>query len=111
MRAFEVRSVTNGNHLQECSTVYAKGQRKGTVKFAIKVPAKAKSVLVAGDFNGWKPVEMKPRKDGTYVADVSVPANICQYKFVVDGQWIPDPDHAEFAVNPFGSVNSVASVK
>jgi 1,4-alpha-glucan branching enzyme len=90
--------------------MYAKGQRKGTVKFAIKAPAKAQNVLVAGDFNGWKPVAMKQRKDGVYVADVAVPAKTCQYKFVVDGHWMADPDHAEFAVNAFGTVNSVATV-
>jgi len=27
--------------------------------------------------------------------------------FVVDGQWMPDPNAKEFAPNPFGGQNSV----
>ena len=89
--------------------MYEKGKRKGTVRFAITVPAASQTVLLAGDFNNWKPTAMHKRKDGVYVADVPVSAETCEYKYVVDGRWITDPDHASFALNPFGTANSLAT--
>jgi 1,4-alpha-glucan branching enzyme len=89
--------------------MYEKGKRKGTVTFGIKAPAGSQTVMLAGDFNDWKPTAMKRRADGVFVADARVSQKTCQYKYVVDGRWITDPDHAHFAPNPFGSVNSVAT--
>ena len=91
--------------------MYEKAKRKGTVKFAIKVPAASNAVMLAGDFNDWKPTPMKKRKDGVFVADVPVSKTTFQYKYVVDGQWMTDPDHPNFAVNPFGTLNSFASLE
>ena len=90
--------------------MYEKGKRKGTVKFAIKVPGTPQTVLLAGDFNNWKPTAMEKRKDGMFVAAVPVSASTVEYKYVVDGKWVTDPDHANFAVSPSGTVNSFATI-
>ncbi len=66
------------------------------VEFRVKAP-QAKTVQIAGDFNNWKPQETPLRlrgKDGIWVAAVPLLKGAeYQYKFVVDGQWVEDPDN------------------
>ena len=72
----------------------------------------AKHVLVAGSFNEWKP-EATPlvrKGNGKWVGDLSVGPGRYEYLFVVDGQWIPDPNAKETVQNPFGGRNSVLVV-
>ncbi len=86
----------------------AKGQKKGTLKFSIRPANGAKEVALAGDFTDWKPTSMKKQKDGTFSIMLPVPEGAHEYKFVVDGQWVVDPDNNKWALNPYGTLNSVA---
>lgn len=90
--------------------MFAKGIKKGTVRFTIRPSAKAKQAFLAGSFNQWKPVTMLKQKDGSFAVTVPVSAGVHQYKFVVDGQWIVDPDHKLCAPNPYGTANSIVKV-
>jgi len=54
---------------------------------------------------------MKPQADGRWQAIVTLPPGVYEYKFVVDGQWRPDPKAKQSAPNPHGTVNSVIEVK
>ena len=90
--------------------MYTKMQKKGTVRFAIRPGGEAKKVELAGCFSGWKPLPMQPQKDGTFVKVMPLPAGTYEYKFIVDGQWRGDPDHSNWAMNPFGTLNSVAQI-
>ena len=75
------------------------------------VANEAKSVSVAGSFNGWDPTVTPLKKvDGTWHAKVGLPRGRHEYRFVVDGQWMADPGARESVANPFGSYNSVLSV-
>jgi 1,4-alpha-glucan branching enzyme len=68
-------------------------------------------VAVAGDFSDREPIQMRRLKDGTYRETVDLhDGNSAEYKFLVDGQWIADPDNAECRPNPFGSCNSVVEI-
>jgi hypothetical protein len=69
----------------------------------------AKQVCVAGSFNEWKPEQtpLKPAGDGRWVGDLAVNPGRYEYLFVVDGQWLPDPNAIESVRNPFGGMNSV----
>jgi 1,4-alpha-glucan branching enzyme len=72
----------------------------------------AKQVAVAGDFNDWKP-ERSPlvqTGNGRWVGDLAVKPGRHEYLFVVDGQWLPDPNAKENVQNPFGGKNSVLIV-
>jgi hypothetical protein len=72
----------------------------------------AKQVAVAGDFNDWKP-ERSPLSqigNGRWVGDLDVKPGRHEYLFVVDGQWLPDPNAKENVQNPFGGKNSVLIV-
>ena len=90
--------------------MFSKGQKKGTVKFAIKSANGCKKVQVAGDFSNWRPVEMRKQKDGAFVATVPVGNGNHEYKFILDGEWVVDPDNNAWALNPYGTLNSVAQV-
>jgi 1,4-alpha-glucan branching enzyme len=72
----------------------------------------AKSVQVAGSFNQWKPEQapLVSKGEGRWVGDLAVPAGRYEYLFVVDGQWLPDPNARETVQNPFGGRNSVLTV-
>ena len=72
----------------------------------------AKQVSVAGSFNQWRPeaTPLRPDGKGRWVGDLAVRPGRHEYLFVVDGQWLPDPNAKEFVANPFGGKNSVLLV-
>ena len=72
------------------------GQTQREVDFVLERNG-AEQVYVCGDFNGWRPAGL--RMIGRY-----------EYKFVVDGQWMHDPDARESVPNIHGSLNSVVEV-
>lgn len=67
-----------------------------TMFFRLRGLTKAKGVVVAGNFNGWSrhELQMTPTQHGWELPYVLAPG-MYEYKFIVDGQWITDPD------NPF----------
>lgn len=85
----------------------AKGTKKGSIRFSLKPGTAVKSVQVAGDFNDWKPATMKKQKSGAFQVDLAVKAGSYQYKFIVDGQWLSDPDNDNCIPNAYGTMNSV----
>jgi len=72
----------------------------------------AKSVCVAGSFNNWKPemAPLAPTGNGRWVGDLALKPGRHEYLFVVDGQWMPDPNAKESVQNPFGGRNSILGV-
>ena len=90
--------------------MFSKGRGKGTIRFSIKPSQKASQVHVAGEFSQWQPVEMRKGRGGMFAATVKA-APVTEYKFIVDGQWLTDPDHASWSVNSFGTLNSVARLQ
>ena len=73
------------------------------------VKADARKVCVAGSFNQWQPEQtpLAPVGNGRWVGDLNVTPGRYEYLFVVDGQWLPDPNAKETVQNPFGGRNSV----
>jgi len=73
----------------------------------------ARSVSVAGDFNGWNPSEttMERSDGGVWTTTIPLKPGRYQYMFVIDGkQWIADPLANEAARDGFGSQNAVLDV-
>ena len=87
-----------------------KGRKKGTIRFTLSGFEAARNASLAGDFTGWKPVRMRKQK-GSFALTASVKPGRHQYKFLVDGQWVADPDGDSWAVSPIGTVNSLATVE
>ena len=88
--------------------MFTQGKKNGTIRFSLQSPGNAQKVLVAGSFSQWKPLAMKRQKDGSFAVTVTVPAGTHEYRFVVDGNWVTDPDNASYVLNPYGTANSVA---
>ena len=78
------------------------------VPFVLFEPG-AKQVALCGDFNGWAShaTPMKRRVDGRWEATLALAPGRHEYKFVADGQWIPDPLAREHVPNHYGTLNSV----
>ena len=78
------------------------------MEFRFKPADASRLGCVAGEFSQWEPVKMARQSDGSFAAAMAIPPGVYQYKFVVDGHWLIDPDNSSFAVSPMGTVNSVA---
>ena len=73
--------------------------------------AKARTVAVAGDFNGWAAAAMKNGEDGVWRIQLSLPPGRYQYAFVVDEQkWVPDPQAATLVDSGYGGADSVLDI-
>lgn len=86
----------------------AEAPRQSHVSLELVRPG-AKQVCVAGTFNEWKPerTPLVSRGDGHWVGDIAIKPGRYEYMFVVDGQWLPDPNATESVQNPYGGRNSV----
>ena len=91
--------------------MYAKGRKKGTVQFVVKAADGAAQVYLAGAFRNWEPLPMRRQQDGRFALELKLPPGTHEYKFVIDGQWMTDPDHGQCEPNPYGSFNSVVRVE
>jgi hypothetical protein len=54
---------------------------------------------------------MRRQSSGQYVLCVPLAPGEHEYKFVIDGEWITDPDNPNCAVNTYGTCNSVVYVE
>ena len=88
----------------------AKGNKKGTIRFTFKPGNSPKVVQLAGDFNNWKPIQMRRDKNRVFTIDMPLRCGAHQYKFIVDEQWVTDPDNDLCTPNSYGTTNSVAQV-
>ena len=72
----------------------------------------ADSVSVAGDFTKWEssPVRLVKEQTGTWKTTLALKPGKYQYRLLVDGQWLNDPQCQELQPNEFGSTNCVLSV-
>lgn len=80
------------------------------VRFSLEAPTASK-VSVAGDWNGWRPGELKLKAGQNGVWEITIPLRrgaIYTYDFLIDGQrWVPDP-HSESQIDDgFGGLSSV----
>jgi len=98
---------------RSCATTMRSAARtaKGrTVTFTLQAPD-ASEVMLAGDFNNWQgsKTPLKKGKNGWQKKIVLKPGKY-EYKFVVDGNWINDPNNSWCVTNSYGSQNSVIQV-
>lgn len=65
-----------------------------STKFTLSNHQKAKTVYLAGSFNSWNPTGIPMQKvDAGWTIEQYLPAGNHEYKFVVDGNWITDPNN------------------
>lgn len=108
IKAQQLRILTGSAPVQ---AVKSEVPKVGRVSFELVKPD-AKQVSVAGSFNDWKPevAPLFPKDNGRWVGDLPIKPGRYEYLFVVDGEWIPDPNAKESVQNPFGGRNSILGV-
>ena len=81
-------------------------------EFKLYAP-KAKKVILTGSFNNWNTRSLSAKKDssGNWTAKVDLKPGRHEYKFIVDGNWVNDPNSKSFTSNSFGSQNCVIEVR
>jgi 1,4-alpha-glucan branching enzyme len=102
---------SNGNKLETKASVAKPPRRE--VGFVLECTG-AEHVYVCGDFNDWHPACLRMignADDGLWEKRLTLPLGRYEYKFVVDGNWLHDPDARENVSNIFGSLNSVVEVR
>jgi hypothetical protein len=72
----------------------------------------AKQPYIAGSFNNWKADDTPLYfiEDGWWEAVLELQPGVYEYKFVVDGNWIPDPNAFAYTDDGFGGLNAVIEV-
>jgi 1,4-alpha-glucan branching enzyme len=90
-----------------------RGARTGRTIHLETYQPNAIDVCVAGSFNDWNPqaTPMVPLGNGKWAKELTLPDGRYEYRFVVDGAWVSDPQSVQTAPNPFGSANSVLRVE
>lgn len=72
------------------------------------IAPEAENVILAGDFTDWENSAKKMRKlkSGAWKTTVSFEeSRMVQYRFLVDGQWVDDPECQDRVPNGFGGEN------
>lgn len=79
--------------------------------FRLKGYTNNRRVYVAGSFNGWDGNELSMQKtsDG-WQLPVYLKDGTHTYRYVVDGNWMPDPGNTEKLPNEFHDFNSVITI-
>jgi len=102
---------------QSCSSNRCVNDACDRATFAYQGSGNEGEVLVAGSFNNWASTAAEGTwpmtfhaSAGAWIIKRDLPRGEHQYKFVVDGQWINDPDNPERVSDGFGGHNSLMRV-
>lgn len=92
--------------------IYGPQLTESGVLFVAHAPG-AGSVHLAGDFNNWAAeatpmISSSDRK--SFQAVLPLAPGRYRYRYVIDGQWQPDPHNDHRQTNPFGDFDSVVEV-
>jgi len=100
-----MRDETNSEKLPDSHGDFNSVLRVGKpYLFKLKGFEAAKQVVLSGSFNGWKNDELAMQKTSAgWELPYTLGAGNYEYKFVVDGKWISDPENA---ISSPGSGNS-----
>ena len=98
-------------HVYNLRLYSAFATKYGNVTFNLKGYKSADNVIVSGTFNRWDETNfvMLPTDDG-WTVTLQLRPDRYEYKFIVDGQWIEDPDNPSLVENDHEGYNSVIEV-
>lgn len=81
----------------------------GNAIFELEAYSNAKHVSLAGSFNDWNSLTLPMiYENGKWICRIDLEPGIYEYKFVIDGVWMPDPANSNLKSD---SHNSVLEIK
>ena len=81
------------------------------VRILLKYGGDARSLELAGVWNGWSPVRLEKEANGYWSAELYLEPGIYQYAIVVDGDTWTVPDGVTSEPDDFGGVVATLVVK
>jgi|JI10StandDraft_1071094.scaffolds.fasta_scaffold353287_3 1,4-alpha-glucan branching enzyme len=83
-----------------------------TVRFTLPY-LPAREVFLAGSFNAWNPrdIALRESDEHGWAVEVALAPGCHEYRFIVDGIWVADPNNPRTAPNPFGGRNSLIYIQ
>ena len=99
-------SLDAGNNLADQIVKHLGGEYlEGNTQFVLEDYGNARHISLAGAFNGWDRLNLPMvRQNGRWVCNVQLEPGTYEYKFIVDGVWIPDPSNSETSGENHNSV-------
>ena len=92
--------------------VYPTPKMDGNASFFLKGFQEARAVFLVGQFNNWNSWDILMKKvEGGWLCKIDLPPGNHHYQFVVDNQWILDPDNPNRAKSNEGVLNSIKAIK
>ncbi len=88
-----------------------KSPKARTYFFTFRPVGGATKVQLAGCFTGWKPIRMSRQEDGGFLLSMRLEPGMYEYKVIVDGRWTVDPGNSNWALNAYGTMNSVVRIE
>ncbi|MDY7395333.1 hypothetical protein UMM65_08775 [Aureibaculum sp. 2210JD6-5] len=84
----------------------------GNAHFFLKGYEDAEKAILSGTFNRWDEhnLEMEKTKGGWKIS-LNLKPDTYQYKFIVDGNWMEDPNNAHKEYNEHHTFNSILTIK
>jgi len=80
----------------------------GLTRFILPGFERAKRAFLSGNFNDWSTLKgLMKRTDGGWILDLKLDPGAYEYKFIVDGRWMTDPNNLQRVDDGAGNVNSV----
>jgi len=73
----------------------------------------AQHVQLVGDFNNWTPNQIyleNKAGEGTWKKTLLLPRGKYQYRYIIDGLWVHDPNNDMTEYSPYGGLNSVLEI-
>ncbi len=109
-----VRAFKNGHALPAYNlkmyTAYP--DKNGNVTFTLNGYDDASEVVLSGSFNKWnEEIFTMYKNEDCWTLKLKIRPGEYQYKFIVDGKWIIDPDNPRKKRNEFDGFNSVIDIK
>lgn len=106
------RNSNNEGARQILTALRTPQTQAGNVQFKLKGYAQAKLVALAGNFNNWNDLHTFFHKESEgWICRLNLSPGKYIYKFVIDGEWITDPNNPQTEDDGDGNVNSVLVIE
>ncbi|WP_250432587.1 hypothetical protein [Hanstruepera flava] len=120
--SYEYRYIVDGKWIEDPYNPNKVGNEFGEYNSVINISKEvtfelqgfldAKKVILSGSFNNWSENEPKMKKtDFGWTLTLTLAGGKHHYKFIIDNEWLIDPDNPVKEYDGKGNINSVCMVK